>query len=66
MLLRQLQEPIAKRSTNCIYKERYQNSTFQSAEDFNLDRFSTGTTMVGPIADSRCDQMSSTFSVSST
>ena len=65
MLVQQMKEPIAKGSINFICKNLYQNSTFQSAENFNFENFSPSLTMVGPLLDSVYEQMSSTFSANS-
>ena len=63
VLVQQVKEPRAKGSINCICKYQYQNSAFQSAENLNFENFSLGPTMVGPIVDSGCERMSSTFPV---
>ena len=52
MLVQQVKEPIAKRSINCVYKNQYQNSAFQSDKNLNFKNFSSGPTMVGSIVDS--------------
>ena len=65
MHVQQVKEPIAKGSINCICKNQYQNSAFQSAENINLENLSSGPTMVDPIVNSRYELMSNTFSVNS-
>ena len=65
MLGRQVQELIAKGSIDCISKDKYQNSSFQLAENFNSESFSPNQTMVGLIVDSGYERMSSTCSVHS-
>ena len=65
MLVRQVKEPVAKESINCICKNQYQNSAFQSAGNLNFENFSPGPTMMGPIVESRYERMSSIFAVNS-
>ena len=65
MLVQQVKEPIAKGGTNCICKNQYQNSAFQSPESLNFEHFSQGPAIVGLIVDSGCERKSNPFSVNS-
>ena len=65
MLVQQMKEPIAKDNINCICKDQYQNSAFQSAENLNFENFSQGPAMVDSIVDSGYERMFSTFSMNS-
>ena len=66
MHVQHVNEPIAKGSINCICKNQYRSSTFQSAENLNFENFSPGPTMTSPVVDSGYERMSSIFSVNST
>ena len=65
MLVRQVKELIAEETSNCIYKDQYQNDAFQSADNLNFENFSLGPTMVAPIVNSGYERKSSAFSVTS-